>query len=254
MNFGIEEIKLFFRSKLGLSLSHKTNIIELGEIISGYKDICKVVNQKIEKLKRIFSGDESQKEIDLDCNSKEVAKLETNADPCHKYSNLFDNLEDWQESVTNEYDTEEFGREDTERILEDLCGSVFSRILRCPDLDYSQREFWVGTIDDIISEIENRTETEVDQPKILRNTDLLHQLDIRVKPWLRFSGTDNALVRLSDKYGFHYNQGMTDSNGRFNAEALEGENLLVVRTKYKEKFESFEVKDDESMTVHPSLI
>ncbi len=156
--------------------------------------------------------------------------------------------------MTNEYETGEFNLEDTEKILEELCGSVFSRVLRCTELNYPEREVWVGAIDEIISEIEDETDEEINQPKILRDTDLLHQVDIRVKPWLRFSGTDSALVRLSDRYGFHYIQGMTDSNGRFNAEALEGENLLVVRTRYNEKFESFEITEDENVTVHPSLI
>lgn len=136
----------------------------------------------------------------------------------------------------------------------ELCDSVFSRVIRCEELNHPHKECWVEAIDDIFSEIESKTGTEIDQPKILRNSDLLHQLDIRVKPWLSYKGYNDALVRISDKYGFHYIQGMTDTDGRFNAEALEGENYLVVRTKYKEKFESIDVNEDESMTVHPSLI
>jgi len=222
-------------------------------MVTGHDIATKVVNKTINNIKKKFektSGSNSGFET---INTGGLMEIKKGKYSDYYYPSLVNNLENWRDFIHQEYQSQECQEEEIKTIFKMLCKNLYTQILSREDMGLNDRKSWVKALNEMISDIEKKIEKKGLFRESLRGTNLLHDVEITVKPWISFSGIPDAYVKIENARGLFVYEGKTNSEGKIKLELMEGKTCAVVKTDEKEKKKEFKISEDKNLKIHPSI-
>lgn len=210
-----------------------------------------------EKIRKVQLKGEMEKFLDPS-NIQQIiddlnSKIEDYEDENISYSDIVASFQKWMLDTSKNYNSANLDEKSILEILKNLNRTVFSELIDSKNIDEEKRNDIISIFYDVVSKIKGKSNKNGIFEKSLKKSDLLINLNIEVKPWLRFTKIEDAYVKVKDVFGFFSTDGKTDECGNFKTEALPVKNKILVKTKDMEKSRSVKLEEDEKVTIHTSI-